>query len=86
MRALKDGLSGVLKRVAAGETIEVTDHGKPVARLVPADVPDHIRKLIEEGAITPAEKPFEPLPSPLDLPDLGISLSDVIIQEREEGY
>jgi prevent-host-death family protein len=35
IRELRQHASRVLKRVAAGETIEVTDHGHPIARIVP---------------------------------------------------
>jgi prevent-host-death family protein len=35
IRELRQNASRVLKRVAAGETIEVTDHGHPIARIVP---------------------------------------------------
>lgn len=35
VRALRQNASAVLKRVEAGESIEVTDRGRPVARLVP---------------------------------------------------
>ena len=34
---LKASLSQYLARVKAGETVVVTDHGRPVARLVPMD-------------------------------------------------
>jgi prevent-host-death family protein len=35
----KTGLAGLLDEVEAGETIEITRHGKPVARLVPLGTP-----------------------------------------------
>ncbi|MCB1937105.1 MAG: type II toxin-antitoxin system Phd/YefM family antitoxin [Nitrosomonas sp.] len=36
----KTHLSSLLKRVAQGEEIVITRHGKPLARLVPIDVAD----------------------------------------------
>jgi prevent-host-death family protein len=36
VRELKNGLSRALRQVREGETIEVTEHGRPVARLVRA--------------------------------------------------
>jgi prevent-host-death family protein len=39
--AAKTGFLRLLDEVAAGEEIEITRHGKPVARLVPP--PDHVR-------------------------------------------
>jgi prevent-host-death family protein len=35
IRELKDNASAVIRRVAAGETIQVTDRGRAVARIVP---------------------------------------------------
>jgi len=35
VRALKDRLSEVLRRVEAGSTVVVTSHGRPLADLVP---------------------------------------------------
>lgn len=35
VRQLRQNLSVYLRRVAAGETLEVTDHGQPVAVLAP---------------------------------------------------
>src|SRR5262245_41752831 len=35
IRELKDNASAVIRRVAAGETIRITDRGRTVARIVP---------------------------------------------------
>jgi prevent-host-death family protein len=35
IRELRQQVSAVLKRVVNGEVIEVTDHGHPIARIVP---------------------------------------------------
>lgn len=51
VRELKSHLSGYLKRAAAGEHIVVTDHGRPVARLVPYAEVSAVRRGIEEGWI-----------------------------------
>ncbi len=39
----KTHLSALLDRVAAGEEVVITRHGKPLARLVSADHVDHTR-------------------------------------------
>lgn len=67
VRELRDGLSGILRRVASGETVEVTDHGHPVARIVPLHHRSRYEQMVAEGRITPPEEPgslldFEPLP------------------------
>lgn len=46
----KTHLYSLLERVSKGETITITEHGKPVARLVPfqADTKPDVRRIIEE--------------------------------------
>ena len=39
----KTHLSALLDAVAQGETITITKRGRPVARLVPPEAPDHYR-------------------------------------------
>ena len=52
IRELRDGLSGYVASVRAGEQIVVTDHGRAVARLVPIDGDEPLDRLIASGAIT----------------------------------
>ena len=65
IRDLKNNLSRVILRVSEGESIDVTDHGRVVARLTPPpahDVePDGFENLVSAGTIRPAieqPKPF----------------------------
>jgi prevent-host-death family protein len=53
IRELKQNASGVMRRVAAGEIIEVTDRGKPLGRIVPTDM-DPLTQLVAEGRAVPA--------------------------------
>ena len=75
VRELRRDASAILRRVAAGETIQVTDRGRPVALMVKA-MPDGLERLEAEGmvrhgegdllSITPVRpKPGVPLPSEL---------------------
>jgi len=48
IRELRQQASAVLRRVVAGEVIEVTDHGHPIARIVPLR-PSRLDQLILEG-------------------------------------
>ena len=59
VRDLRDHLSAYLERVKAGEMITVTEHGRPVARLV-RDEPlsPHLLEMVAQGRLTPATKPF----------------------------
>jgi prevent-host-death family protein len=54
VRELKDGLSQALRRVQEGETVEVTDHGRPIARIIKA-WPSRAQQMISEGRLVPPE-------------------------------
>ncbi|MHB8620246.1 MAG: type II toxin-antitoxin system Phd/YefM family antitoxin [Chloroflexota bacterium] len=56
IRELKEHTSAVVRRAAAGETIDVTDRGRPVARLVPLrGDKDWWDRMIAEGRVVPAK-------------------------------
>ena len=81
-RRLRLELPRLLERVRNGETIEITERGVPVARLVPlpgrASILD---RMIAEGTVRPATRPFHTIPPPLKAP---YSLTDELIRMREE--
>jgi prevent-host-death family protein len=79
IRELRDNLSRHLKTVKEGGELTVTDHGKPVARLVPWDGMSKFDRLVAEGRITPAKRPKMSLPPPL--PGEG-GVSDLIKEQR----
>ena len=54
VRELRQHASRYLDRVAHGETLEVTDRGHPVARLVPIRT-DAWADMVASGRVTPAE-------------------------------
>lgn len=55
IRELKDNASAVIRRVAAGETIKITDRGRAVARIVPLrDDHDWWNRMADEGRLIPA--------------------------------
>jgi prevent-host-death family protein len=60
VRQLKNSLSRYLKLVKSGKTIQVTDRGKPIAKLMPADnsLPQGIIEMLDkEIASWSGEKP-----------------------------
>ncbi|HHW84426.1 MAG TPA: type II toxin-antitoxin system Phd/YefM family antitoxin [Actinomycetales bacterium] len=79
IRDFRDGLSRHLERVREGETITVTDHGKPVARVVPVGVPTRLEQMIAAGLVTPAKKPKVPLRPPIRVAG---TVSDLVMQQR----
>ena len=58
VRELRQQASRVLDLVKRGEVIIVTEHGKPIAEIVPIKK-TKLERLIEQGAITPAKEPFD---------------------------
>ncbi len=80
IRELRADLSRFVKRVRAGEEIVVTDRGRAVARLMPVEEERKIDRLVREGSVTPAPRPWRgPLPKPI----AGIPpLSDIVLDDR----
>lgn len=56
VRELKAKLSEYVGRAAAGETVIVTDRGRPVARLTGLDATTPLSRGIEEGWIEPPRR------------------------------
>lgn len=52
VREAKAKLSEYLRKVKAGETVVITEHGVPVGKLVPMEetVPDGLQQLLNSGA------------------------------------
>lgn len=65
IRDLKNNLSRHLKSVQDGNSITVTDHGKPIARIEPVSGISRLDQLIAEGQVTPAMEPKGRLPEPI---------------------
>jgi prevent-host-death family protein len=85
IRELRQNASRYLQRVKAGETIEITERGKLIAVVSPPSKGQTLReRLIAEGKLIPAEKPFWPLPKRVPLTGDGPSLSEVLQELREE--
>ena len=49
IRQLRQNATAVLRRVAAGEVVEVTDRGRAVARIVPMHEASRLQQLQAEG-------------------------------------
>lgn len=87
VRELRQNLSVYLDRVKAGETLEVTEHGQPVAQLGPrpAKPSSIIDQLIAEGRITPAKRSHKDIPPPPSIPDpTGRTLTETLLEMRDE--
>ena len=84
VRELRQQASRVLDLVKRGEVIVVTEHGTPIAEIVPIKK-TKLQLLIEQGAITPALEPFDPeLWNNTDGPRYPEGL-DLFLKERREA-
>ncbi len=79
IRELRDGLSRYLAEVRAGHTITVTDHGRPIARIVPVDEPSPVDRLIAEGRVQPARQCTRSAPRPVQAAG---TVSDLVAEQR----
>jgi prevent-host-death family protein len=66
VRELRQQASAILRRVAAGETVEVTDRGRPVAVLL-GTMPSGLARLEREGLLRRAQGDLADL-APVPLP------------------
>jgi prevent-host-death family protein len=67
IRELRQRASELLRRVEAGETIEITDRGRPVAVISPLPEGGPIEQLLATGDLILASRDMGDLPRPLDL-------------------
>jgi prevent-host-death family protein len=78
----------VLDRIKAGESLEITEYGQPIARLLPATPTTGsplLDRLIAQGRVIPAANrgPIPPTP-PRDSSEEGISLSAALAEMRDD--
>ena len=67
VRQLQQNASAAMRRVRRGERLEITDRGRPVAVLAPADVGNVLDALEAAGRLTRAQEDLLDLPAPLRL-------------------
>ncbi|MCO1654482.1 type II toxin-antitoxin system Phd/YefM family antitoxin [Pseudonocardia humida] len=79
IRELRDGLSAHLAEVRRGHSVTVTDHGRPIARIVPIERPTRLEQLLVEGRVQPARHRKRVAPEPV--PTAG-EVSDLIDDQR----
>lgn len=82
VRELRQRASEYLRRVEAGETIEVTDRGRPIALLSPIPQSSTLDRLRAEGQVEPATT--DEFPQPLPRANEHDSPSDTLAQMRED--
>ncbi|MBI4310095.1 MAG: type II toxin-antitoxin system prevent-host-death family antitoxin [Candidatus Omnitrophica bacterium] len=86
IRQLKAQLSKYVRTARQGEEVVITDHGKPVARLVKglareSTVREKLVALAQEGLVILPTKPWRPRKF-APVPCKGKLASDMIIEDR----
>jgi prevent-host-death family protein len=83
VRELRQNLSVYLERVRAGERLEVTDRGQPVAALIPLPTPaTALERLVATGRVRPPDADLLELPVPKGRP--STAASDALAEQRDE--
>ncbi len=88
VRELRRDASRWLARVRAGESLVVTDRGRPVAKMVPLEESQGYAALLAEGRIAPGcgrslGEVLQELDADLP-PDEGLSVSEALAGLRED--
>lgn len=84
VRDLKDNLSRYLAIVRRGGEVMVTEHGHPIARVVPIQGKashERLVELIATGDVSRARRRTRSMPSPVRLPR-GATVSDLVKEQR----
>lgn len=82
LRALQQNASAVVARAAAGEVVEVTDRGRPVARIVPLAA-NGLEALITAGLARRSRQAVRDIPPPLPAAPAGPTLGELLAEARE---
>lgn len=79
IRELHNGLSKYLQEVRAGQTITITHHGTPIARIVPVVEPPFPVPPVAEGRLRPPKRRKRPAPIPIRADGI---VSDLVADQR----
>ena len=82
IRALKQNASQVVRLAASGEEVEITDRGRPVARLMPLARSSGYAQMIADGLVRQATRSlldYRPRP----VPPGGMSGSQALAELRD---
>lgn len=83
LRELSHHTAQVVDRVRHGETIEITDHGRAIFRMVPVKPADSLLdRLVAQGRVVPPTTEEWPDQVLEDRPELN--LSDIAVSLRED--
>lgn len=82
---MRQNASRYLREVKRGETVEVTERGEPVARLVPVpEKESNYERMVAEGRIIPGKGNWEDLGPPLKPKPGERPLSEILEEMRAD--
>jgi prevent-host-death family protein len=84
VRELRQSASQLLDQVKDGASIEITEHGVPIARLIPIKQSLY-EEYLESGRIIAARNPHRVFTMPSGKIAKGKQLSELIIEERRSA-
>lgn len=84
VRELRQRASDLLRLVHKGETIEITDRGRPVALLTPMPTGSPLQQMRAAGEIDPSTEDLDDLPDPLTLTEGVEPPSSVLSRMRRD--
>ena len=84
IRELKARLSAYLRRVKAGETLVITERGKPIGRIVPISqsVPDQLELLVQAGLVAWNGQKLSRI-APVAQAKVDRSVAELLLENRE---
>ena len=82
IRVLNQDTAGVLARVERGELIEITNRGRPIARIVPVSA-DPLADLVASGVVLPPTI-VGPVPMPTVAAGPGPDAGELLTALRDE--
>lgn len=84
VRELRQQASAVLRRVAAGESVVVTDRGRPIARLSPINSSSGIAELRAAGLVREPLRRMSDAPVAVKPPAKGITAAAALAAMRDD--
>jgi antitoxin (DNA-binding transcriptional repressor) of toxin-antitoxin stability system len=81
IRALRRSAAALVAEAASGETITITDRGRPVAQMNAIPV-SRIAAMVRAGLARPAKRNIADLPAPKPGPNLSATLQEMRSEER----
>ena len=83
IRDLQQNASKVVARAAAGEEVEITDRGRPVARIVPLRGTT-LEQLTDAGRLRPRREALADLPVLVEVAEGEPTASEVLADLRDD--